>query len=89
MRKEDPVGHHSGIPQGAVTQGFRSGGTHRLHEGYFVKRLSGIELAARKKLRLLDAAASRADLGAITNGMRGISADTALRLARYFGTSPR
>ena len=27
-------------------------------------------------------------IGAITNGKRAITADTALRLARYFGTTP-
>jgi addiction module HigA family antidote len=28
-------------------------------------------------------------IAAVTNGLGGISADTALRLARYFGTSPQ
>ena len=40
-----------------------------------------------RSLRLLDVPTNR--ITAILKGQRGVTADTALRLARYFGTTPQ
>jgi addiction module HigA family antidote len=47
--------------------------------------LEELGLSARAFARLLDIPVNR--VTQVLNGQRGISADTALRLARYFGTS--
>lgn len=47
--------------------------------------LDELGLSARAFAKLLDIPVNR--VTQILNGQRGISADTALRLARYFGTS--
>ena len=44
------------------------------------------DLSANALAQALDIPANR--LTAILNGQRGVTADTALRLSRYFGTTP-
>jgi antitoxin HigA-1 len=57
-----------------------------IHPGEHLKdELDELGLSARAFARLLDIPVNR--VTQILNGQRGISADTALRLARYFGTS--
>lgn len=59
-----------------------------VHPGRILKR----ELAAREMSANRLALALRVPSGRLTdilNGKRGISPDTALRLGRYFGNSPR
>ena len=59
-----------------------------VHPGRILKR----ELAARGLSANKLALALRVPSGRITsilNGKRGVSSETALRLARYFGNSPR
>ncbi|HEU4826399.1 MAG TPA: HigA family addiction module antitoxin [Dongiaceae bacterium] len=57
-----------------------------IHPGEHLRdELAELGLSARAFARLLDIPVNR--VTQILNGQRGISADTALRLARYFGTS--
>ena len=57
-----------------MVRGFSCSDTERLHTGYFVKRFSGIEDSARRRLRFLDAAVSLGDLAAIRgNHLEGLS----------------
>lgn len=57
-----------------------------IHPGEHLRdELDELGLSARAFSRLLDIPVNR--VTQILNGQRGISADTALRLARYFGTS--
>lgn len=57
-----------------------------IHPGEHLRdELDEIGLSARAFARLLDIPVNR--VTQILNGQRGISADTALRLSRYFGTS--
>lgn len=57
-----------------------------IHPGEHLRdELIELGLSARAFARLLDIPVNR--VTQIVNGQRGISADTALRLARYFGTS--
>ena len=49
--------------------------------------LAELGLSASALARALDVPTNR--VTAILNGQRGISADTALRLSQYFGTTPR
>src|SRR5712691_1507184 len=108
-----------------MIKSFRDRATERLWMGAFVKRFSGIERQALRKLDMLHSARELNDLrappanrlevlneeflrplgmsvnalamalrvpttriGAIVKGERSVTADTALRLARFFGTSP-
>ena len=48
-----------------MIRGFKCSDTERLHAGFFVKRFSGIEDTARKRMRFLDAATSLRDIGTI------------------------
>ena len=58
-----------------------------VHPGDILReKLDELGLSASALSKALDVSASR--IGAILNGQRGVSADTALRLARYFGTKP-
>ncbi|MBG0800998.1 HigA family addiction module antidote protein [Methylocystis sp. H4A] len=62
--------------------------THPVHPGRILKR----ELAARDMSANRLALALRLSSGRIVdilNGKRGVSPETALRLGRYFGNSPR
>ena len=57
-----------------------------IHPGEHLRdELGELGPSARAFARLLDIPVNR--VTQILNGQRGISADTALRLARYFGTS--
>jgi addiction module HigA family antidote len=57
-----------------------------IHPGEHLRdELEKLGLSARAFATLLDIPVNR--VTQILNGQRGISADTALRLARYFGTS--
>jgi antitoxin HigA-1 len=57
-----------------------------IHPGEHLRdELEGLGLSARAFAKLLDIPVNR--VTQILNGQRGVSADTALRLARYFGTS--
>lgn len=57
-----------------------------IHPGEHLRdELEELALSARAFAKLLDIPVNR--VTQILNGQRGISADTALRLARYFGTS--
>ncbi len=49
--------------------------------------LAELDLSANSFARSLGVPTNR--VTAILNGTRGVSADSALRLARYFGTSPQ
>jgi addiction module HigA family antidote len=57
-----------------------------IHPGEHLRdELDELGLSARAFAKLLDIPVNR--VTQILNGQRGISADTALRVARYFGTS--
>jgi addiction module HigA family antidote len=57
-----------------------------IHPGEHLRdELEELGLSARAFAKLLDIPINR--VTQILNGQRGVSADTALRLARYFGTS--
>ena len=58
-----------------------------VHPGEILREeLAELELSARGLAQLLDVPTNR--ITAILNENRSITPDTALRLARYFGTSP-
>ena len=57
-----------------------------IHPGEHLRdELDELGLSARAFAKLLDIPVNR--VTQILNGQRGVSADTALRLSRYFGTS--
>lgn len=57
-----------------------------IHPGEHLRdELDELGMSARAFAKLLDIPVNR--VTQILNGQRGVSADTALRLARYFGTS--
>lgn len=58
-----------------------------IHPGEILKQeLQDLELSANAFAKKLHVPTNR--ITAILSGQRGISADTALRLAQYFGTTP-
>ncbi|ETX04944.1 HigA family addiction module antitoxin [Candidatus Entotheonella palauensis] len=58
-----------------------------IHPGEFLAdELQELEMTAAELARLLQVPANR--ISQILAGKRGITADTALRLGRYFGTGP-
>ena len=59
-----------------------------VHPGEVLKIefMAPLELSANRLARVLRVPANR--ISAIVNGERGVSADTALRLAKAFGTTP-
>jgi addiction module HigA family antidote len=59
------------------------------HPGEILREeyLNPLEMSARALAKALDVPANR--LSVIMRGERDISADTAIRLGRYFGTDPR
>lgn len=58
-----------------------------VHPGEVLKEeLGKLGLSANKFAQALDVPANR--ISGILAGKRGVTADTALRLARYFGTTP-
>ncbi len=67
----------------SVTNGMRP-----VHPGEILKEeLDELCLSANALAKALDVPTNR--VTAILNGQRGVTADTALRLARYFGTTPQ
>ena len=59
-----------------------------VHPGEVLRdELDELGLSASALSKALDVPANRVTM--ILNGQRGVSADTALRLARYFGTTPQ
>ncbi len=63
-------------------------GMRPVHPGEILREeLDSIGLSANALSKALGVPVNRITM--ILNGQRGVSADTALRLARYFGTSPQ
>ena len=63
-------------------------GMQPVHLGEILhEELDELGMSAKALAEALDVPPNR--ISAILRGRRGISADTALRLARYFGTSPQ
>jgi len=63
-------------------------GMSPVHPGEILRdALDALGLSAQALSRTLGVPANR--VATILNGRRGVSADTALRLARYFGTTPQ
>ena len=59
-----------------------------VHPGEILRdELDDLGLSANALSKALGVPANRVTM--ILNGQRGVSADTALRLARYFGTTPQ
>ena len=62
-------------------------GMRAIHPGEILKgELEELSLSANALAKALDVPTNR--ITAILNEQRGITADTALRLAKFFGTSP-
>jgi addiction module HigA family antidote len=58
-----------------------------IHPGvHLAEELNELDMSAAELSRQLDVPVNR--ITAIINGQRGITADTALRLGHWFGTSP-
>ena len=65
-----------------------SNGMRPVHPGEILaEELEELGLSANALAKALDVPTNR--VTAILKGQRGVSADTALRLARYFGTTPQ
>lgn len=63
-------------------------GMRPVHPGEVLRdELAELELSANALSKALGVPVNRVTM--ILNGQRGVSADTALRLARYFGTTPQ
>ena len=63
-------------------------GMRPVHPGEVLRdELDELELSASALSKALGVPVNRVTM--ILNGQRGVSADTALRLARYFGTTPQ
>ena len=63
-------------------------GMRPVHPGEILREeLQTLGLSANALSKALDVPVNR--ITAILNGQRGVTADTALRLARYFGTTPQ
>ncbi len=63
-------------------------GMRPVHPGEILgEELQELEMSASALAKALDVPTNR--ITAILNGQRGITADTALRLSRYFGTTPQ
>ena len=63
-------------------------GMRPVHPGEILREeLKTLGLSANALSKELDVSANRIRM--ILNGQRGVSANTALRLARYFGTTPQ
>jgi addiction module HigA family antidote len=59
-----------------------------VHPGEILRdELEELGLSANAMAHALDVPANR--ISAILNGQRGVTADTALRLSRFFGTTPQ
>jgi len=65
----------------------RRSGMQPVHPGEILREeMEEFELSARALAEALNVPANR--VSSIVNGTRGITADTALRLSRYLGTTP-
>ena len=65
-----------------------SNGMRPIHPGEILgEELKELGLSANALAKALDVSTNR--VTAILKGQRGITADTALRLSRYFGTTPQ
>lgn len=65
-----------------------SNGMRPVHPGEILREeLDELGLSANELAKALDVPMNR--ITAILRGQQGITADTALRLARYFGTTPQ
>lgn len=65
----------------------KKNGMQPVHPGEILREeIDELEVSAKAFAEALDVPANR--VTAILNGQRGITADTALRLARYLGTTP-
>lgn len=65
----------------------RRSGMQPVHPGeILLEEMEELELSARALAEALNVPANR--VSSIVNGTRGITADTALRLSRYLGTTP-
>ena len=63
-------------------------GMRPVHPGEILREeLDELGMSANALSKALDVPANR--VTAILNGQRGVTANTALRLARYFGTTPQ
>ena len=63
-------------------------GMRPVHPGEILREeLDTLGMSANARAKALGVPANRITM--ILNGQRGVSADTALRLARYFGTTPQ
>ncbi len=63
-------------------------GMRPVHPGEILREeIAGLGLSANELAKSLGVPVNRITM--ILNGQRGVSADTALRLARYFGTTPQ
>ncbi len=63
-------------------------GMRPVHPGEILRdELAALSLSATALAKELDVPVSR--IAAILQGRRGVTANTALRLARYFGTTPQ
>ncbi len=65
-----------------------SNGMRPVHPGEILRdELEALSLSANALAKKLDVPVNR--ITAILRGQRGVTANTALRLARYFGTTPQ
>jgi len=65
----------------------RRNGMRPVHPGEILREeMEELEMSARALADAINVPANR--VSSIVNGTRGISADTALRLSRYLGTTP-
>jgi len=65
----------------------RRNGMRPVHPGEILgEELEELEMSARALAEAINVPSNR--VSSILNGTRGITADTALRLARYLGTTP-
>ena len=65
-----------------------SAGRRPLHPGQFLASRFLKPLALSQEALARELGISRRRINEIVNGRRGLTADTALRLAHYFGTGP-
>jgi antitoxin HigA-1 len=74
--------------EGAALRRPVSAGRRPQHPGQFLESRFLAPLALSQEALARELGISRRRINEIVNGRRGLTADTALRLARYFGTGP-